>query len=57
MGVYIGEINKKVQKLGDWRGLEVWQKRDLGVRRGNFWGQYLVIFEDVGQKHFWKGII
>ena len=57
VGVNIGEINKNLQKLGDWRGLEVWQNHDLGERRGDFWRQCLVIFENVVQQHFWKGII
>ena len=36
VGVDKGERNKKVQKLGDWHGLEVWQNCDFGVRGGDF---------------------
>ena len=57
VGVNKGRVNKNVQKLGDWRGLEVGLNRDLGERRGDFWNQCLVIFENVVQENFRKGII
>ena len=56
VGMILGGINENVQKLGDWRGLEVGQNRDLGERRESFWRQCLVIFENVVQENFRKGI-
>ena len=56
VGVDKGERNKKVQKLGDWRGLEVGQNREFGERRESFWRQYLVILENVVQENFRKSI-
>ena len=55
VGVNIGEINKNGQKLGGWRGLGVWQNRDLGERRGDFWNQCWVIFDECQVGYVWKG--